>query len=163
MRLRLASAIVRSEATGWNMPWNRTGCPSSAPNGTTSSISKSIVSPTRTLWTSPASLTSSAPPSAPTPTPGSCRPVSWGEVEVPLQGPLFEWGWAVRIGYLSDADATATVHLGKAQQDIQVTKGLGEVYVSLVGAGDTVRITDIPPGVNFCVGDVQVGQPTPSS
>ena len=97
------------------------------------------------------------------PTPGSCTPVESGEVDLPLRGPLFEWGWVVRIGYLSDAEATATVHLGDAQQDIQVTKGLGEVYVSLVAAGDTIRITDIPPGVNFCVGDVQVGQPAPTS
>lgn len=97
------------------------------------------------------------------PTPGSCRPVEGGEVDIPLQGALFEWGWAVRIGYLSDADATATVHLGDAEQDIQVTKGLSEVYVSLVGAGDSVRITGVPSGVNFCVGDVQVGQATPSS
>lgn len=91
-----------------------------------------------------------------------CVAVKNGEVNLPLQAPLFEWGWAVRIGYLSDAEATATVHLGEAQQDIQVTKGLGEVYVSLVAAGDSIRITDIPAGVNFCVGDVQVGQPTPS-
>ena len=45
---RLASAIVRSDPTGWNMPANRTGSPVSTPNGTMSSISKSIASPTRT-------------------------------------------------------------------------------------------------------------------
>ena len=36
---RFASAIVRSDATGWNIPENRTGSPASTPNGTTSSIS----------------------------------------------------------------------------------------------------------------------------
>src|SRR5215217_9079892 len=42
---RRASAIVRSDPTGWNMFWNRTGWPSSAPKGTMSSTSKSIASP----------------------------------------------------------------------------------------------------------------------
>src|SRR5439155_27388226 len=49
MRERFASAIVRLEPAGWNMPWNRIGSPVSIPNGTMSSISKSIASPTRTL------------------------------------------------------------------------------------------------------------------
>ena len=46
MRDRFASAMVRSDATGWNIPENRTGSPVSTPNGTMSSISKSIPSPT---------------------------------------------------------------------------------------------------------------------
>ena len=33
IRERFASAIVRSDATGWNMPVNRTGSPVSTPNG----------------------------------------------------------------------------------------------------------------------------------
>src|SRR4051795_581614 len=49
IRERFASAIVRSEPTGWNMPLKRIGWPDSTPNGTMSSISKSIASPTRTL------------------------------------------------------------------------------------------------------------------
>src|SRR5690348_12576175 len=57
IRVRLASAMVRSEPTGWNMPWKRTGSPVSTPNGTMSSMSKSIVSPTRTLCRSPSSST----------------------------------------------------------------------------------------------------------
>ena len=38
IRVRFASAIVRSDPTGWNMPWKRTGSPVSTPNGTMSSI-----------------------------------------------------------------------------------------------------------------------------
>ena len=46
---RLASAIVRFGATGWNIPSKRTGCPVSMPKGTMSSISKSIALPMRAL------------------------------------------------------------------------------------------------------------------
>ena len=43
IRDRRASAIVKFEPTGWNMPWNRTGSPVSTPNGTMSSISSDHV------------------------------------------------------------------------------------------------------------------------
>jgi len=42
---RFASAIVRSEPAGWNIPANFTGSPVSTPNGTMSSTSKSMASP----------------------------------------------------------------------------------------------------------------------
>src|SRR5690242_19879052 len=41
----LASAMVKSDPTGWNIPENRTGSPVSTPNGTMSSITKSIEVP----------------------------------------------------------------------------------------------------------------------
>jgi hypothetical protein len=47
IRELLASAIVRFDPAGWNMPSNRTGSPVSTPNGTMSSTSKSIASPIR--------------------------------------------------------------------------------------------------------------------
>jgi hypothetical protein len=58
IRDRFASAIVRSDPAGWNMPENLTGSPVSTPNGTMSSISKSIMLPMRTLCRRPSSLTS---------------------------------------------------------------------------------------------------------
>ncbi|GAB3081195.1 hypothetical protein [Pedococcus soli] len=92
-----------------------------------------------------------------------CLPVKGGTVTVPLTGPAFDWEWAVRIGYLSDTATTGTVSMGKAEQQVTFAKGLGQVFLPLEGSGTTVTISDIPPGVNFCVGDLQVGQPTPSS
>ena len=75
---RLASAIVRSDPTGWNMPANRTGSPVSTPKGTMSSISKSIASPTRTPWRRPSSVSSIRARSTPStsPTNGRERPPS---------------------------------------------------------------------------------------
>jgi len=37
IRDRFASAMIRSEPAGWNIPENLTGCPVSTPNGTMSS------------------------------------------------------------------------------------------------------------------------------
>src|SRR6266511_2137083 len=77
IRVRFASAIVRSDPTGWNMPWKRTGSPVSTPYGTMSSMSKSMVSPMRTLWRSPSSFTSIAARSTPrtSPTRGARAPI----------------------------------------------------------------------------------------
>ena len=79
---RFASAMVRSDATGWNMPLNRTGWPVSMPNGTMSSISKSIASPILTLCRTPSSTTSIGTRSTPSisPTSGASPaigPPSW--------------------------------------------------------------------------------------
>jgi len=103
-----------------------------------------------------------SPAATSSPRPNGCYGVRNGRVTVPLTQKLYRWGWAVRIGYLADGDTTGTVSLGKDSRQFPITKGLGEVIVSLVGEGDALRFTGIPPGVNFCVGDAQVGFATPS-
>jgi hypothetical protein len=97
------------------------------------------------------------------PRPNGCYPAKEGTVRIPLSQRLYEWGWAVRIGYLADSSAGASVVLGGDRQVIPIADGLGEIYVSLVGDGADLVITDVPPDVNFCIGDVQVGFPTPAS
>jgi hypothetical protein len=85
IRDRRASAIVRFDATGWNMPSNRTGRPVSMPNGTMSSISKSITSPTRTLWRSLSSLTSIAARSTPSTSPTNGASAAMGPPSCPVK------------------------------------------------------------------------------
>lgn len=97
---------------------------------------------------------------SPTPLPGSCGwPAVNGSVTVPLSSSAFPWGWVVRIGYLTDGDTAAVIHLGDAEQEVHLKKGLGEVFVNLVGSGDEVRVDGMDPDVNVCVGDAQVGNP----
>ena len=97
---------------------------------------------------------------SPTPVAGVC---GWnaegGRVDVPLGSPAFPWGWAVRVGYLADRDTSATIRLGEAEQEVQLHEGLGEVFVNLVGGGNSVVLDGIDPSANVCVGDVQVGNP----
>jgi hypothetical protein len=98
---------------------------------------------------------------SPTPIEGSCGwTATGGRVDVPLGSPAFPWGWAVRVGYLADRDTPATIRLGDAQQEVQLHEGLGEVFVNLVGGGNSVVLDGLDESANICVGDVQVGNPT---
>lgn len=98
--------------------------------------------------------------SSPPPIEGLC---GWtaenGRVAVPLADAAFEWDWVVRVGYLTDGETEATVRLGDDSQDVQLSSGLGEVFVPLLGGGREVVIDGLDPGVDVCVGDVQVGTP----
>jgi len=123
---------------------------------------------TREAYTSPLVLTTEGTfqpmrvdgYSSPPPMEGLC---GWqsvdGRVVVPLTDRAFDWGWAVRVGYLSGEDATGTIRLGADAQEVEFQKGLGEVIVPLVAGGSEVVVEDITPGVTICVGDVQVGNP----
>jgi len=93
---------------------------------------------------------------------GSCGfNVVNGTVVVPLGSNAFDWQWAVRVGYLADRDTAATIVLGDDEQEVQLHKGLGEVFVTLVGTGDRVTIHGVDESANVCIGDVQVGNPVP--
>ncbi len=91
MSERFASAMVRLEPAGWNIPSKRTGSPSSLPNGTTSSISKSIESATRTLCRVPSSSNWIAARSTPTTSPTSGASVLIGPPSSPLKTPTSFW------------------------------------------------------------------------
>lgn len=93
--------------------------------------------------------------------PGLCRSQRGGEVTVPLTQELHAWDWVVRLGYLSEADFTATLQFGSKSATVPMVTGLGGVYVTLNGDGGTLQVTDIPPLTNFCIGDVTVGTAAP--
>lgn len=84
-----------------------------------------------------------------------------GRVEVPLEADVFPWRWAIRIGYLSDSDSSATVILGKGATPVRLSKGLGEIVLTVEGGAPSVIIDDLNPLAQVCVGDIQVGQPVP--
>lgn len=99
---------------------------------------------------------------SPAPLPGLCGWLSKaGQIAVPLTGSAYEWNWAVRVGYLADQDTQATIVLGKDRQTVQLHRGLGEVYLPMVGGGNEVRVEGLNPQAKVCVGDVQVGTPAP--
>jgi len=107
-----------------------------------------------------AGMESQVPP--PTP-PDQCR--GWaaqaGVIAVPLTGSSYEWNWAVRVGYLAAGDTQATIVLGGDRQRVQLHQGLGEIFLPMTGGGNEVRVEDMNPDANVCVGDVQVGRPAP--
>ena len=109
-----------------------------------------------------AGMKSPVPPPAP---PGRCA--GWtpqaGEIAVPLSGSAYEWTWTVRVGYLAAGDTQATIVLGDDRERVQLHKGLGEIFLPMIGGGNEVRVEDMSPDANVCVGDVQVGTPAPKT
>ena len=99
---------------------------------------------------------------SPAPLPGLC---GWtaqaGQIAVPLTESAYMWTWTVRMGYLADRDTQATIVLGQDRHRVQLHEGLGEVYLPMVGGGNEVRVEELDPESNVCVGDVQVGSPAP--
>jgi hypothetical protein len=67
----------------------------------------------------------------------------------------------VRVGYLAASDTQATVVLGRDRQRVQLHKGLGQIFLPMTGGGTQVRVEEMNPDANVCVGDVQVGSPAP--
>lgn len=53
------------------------------------------------------------------------------------------------------------IRLGDSEQEVHLRKGLGEVFVNLVGSGNEVVVDGMDPDVSVCIGDVQVGNPAP--
>jgi hypothetical protein len=84
-----------------------------------------------------------------------------GQVVVPLTDAAYEWTWTVRVGYLAARDTPATIVLGIGRTPVQLHKGLGEVFLRIQGSGREVRVEELDPGTDVCVGDVEVGTPAP--
>jgi len=84
-----------------------------------------------------------------------------GLVVVPLTEAAYEWTWTVRVGYLAARDTPATIVLGTGRTPVQLHKGLGEVFLRIQGSGREVRVEELDPGTDVCIGDVQVGTPAP--
>lgn len=82
---------------------------------------------------------------------------------IPLNGPLEEWPYVVYFGYLSSGDSTATFRLGEASRELQLRRGLNQVYFQLEGAGDAVEITVAEPKVVVCTNKITVGRMVPAS
>lgn len=78
---------------------------------------------------------------------------------IPLESNVFDWYWAIRIGYLASADTTAFVSLGNAAVEVELHRGLNQIVLPVVAGGDTVRLSGLPDDVTICVGDIQVGKP----
>lgn len=87
--------------------------------------------------------------------PGCVEPGS--ELLVPLDGPLFERDWVVRLNVLAAGATGVAVGLGEGQPTpAQVPSGLSEVFVRVSGGGDTLRVSARDQTV--CLGQNVVGQ-----
>jgi hypothetical protein len=98
----------------------------------------------------------------PGPEPGCGYKIEGGRVaNVPLKGPMFEWPWFIRVGYLSSGESTATVRLGTASHTFDVHRGLQQVFFPLNGGGSSVEFRVDDPTVTVCLDQIQVGNAVP--
>ncbi|MDR7330838.1 hypothetical protein [Corynebacterium guangdongense] len=76
-----------------------------------------------------------------------------GPTRVPLDGPLLERDWVLRLNYLAAADGEASVAIGDGRPlRVPVTEGLHQVHVQLIGGGDSLVIEGVD-----CIGLSEIG------
>jgi hypothetical protein len=86
-----------------------------------------------------------------------------GITPVDLTGPVFTWGWVMKIDYAASEDTVANVRLGAGTpMPIAFSKGLHTTYFNVEGGGDSLTIGPTTNGVGMCVGGVTVGKLTPA-
>lgn len=82
-------------------------------------------------------------------------------VRMPLEVPVFDWPWTVRVGYFSDGDSPAAIRLGNTTYEFRVRRGLHQIFLPLAGGGDAVELTVRDPAVKLCTNDIEVGRVVP--
>jgi hypothetical protein len=84
-----------------------------------------------------------------------------GTTTIPLNEPVTGTGWWVRIGYLAKGSGTMIVRAGNQVHQARVEDGLHSLYLTASGRFDSIRLSDLTPGVRFCTNDVVLGLPEP--
>lgn len=83
-------------------------------------------------------------------------------VPLPLDGPLIGWGWTVELNYMADADGEISVAMEDGDPvRVPVQRGLGSVFVRLVGGGENLRVSTLTPDLAVCIGVGPVGVVVP--
>ena len=99
--------------------------------------------------------------SAVTPAPADCGYPVRTDRTVPLDGPVFGFGWRLRVEYTADADTTATVSIGSGDTGVDTKVDLlaGEHVLEMPGDAqyDSVRFSGVDPASELCVSSLVVG------
>jgi hypothetical protein len=96
----------------------------------------------------------SAPPG---PNPNCGWLVEAPRLKIPLPGRPENFGWWVRLGYLSNSADSVLVTLGDQRVPSRVVKGLSNLYVRASGEFDSVVVSGIAPDTKMCVDVVEGG------
>ncbi len=93
----------------------------------------------------------------------TCLRGAAASTSIPLDGSLYRWPWVVRLSYSSASAGLLVIGLGQGDGRISVPAGTHDVYVPVVGQGNTVGVrlygTTVGP---VCITGVTVGQPQPN-
>lgn len=78
---------------------------------------------------------------------------------VPLRSSVFDYAWAMRIGYIASEATDILVGFGDVVVPVHLERGLNQIIFPVVAGGESVLIFGLPGGMVLCVGDIQIGNP----
>ncbi|MCY4726189.1 hypothetical protein NYO98_07845 [Nocardioides sp. STR2] len=96
--------------------------------------------------------------------PGGVADCGWqidnGSSRLPLDGPVIEGDWWLRVNYLAEEASPMTVIVGSEGEsvDTALRPGLNQLYVRVGAAFDSVLLLGIDPSITVCVDKVEVGR-----
>ncbi|GAB3783764.1 hypothetical protein [Nocardioides ungokensis] len=82
---------------------------------------------------------------------------------IPLDGPVIGGGWWIQIGYASPKAVSLRVTAGDDVHDLDLPKGLHNVFVQASGSFQEVTVSRYPRSSGLCVVDLTLGVPTPGA
>lgn len=101
--------------------------------------------------------------------PGSVADCGWqidnGSARLPLDGPVIEGDWWLRVNYLAEEASPMTVIVGSEGEsvDTALRPGLNQLYVRVGAAFDSVLLLGVDPSITICVDKVEVGRLVPGA
>jgi hypothetical protein len=92
-------------------------------------------------------------------------PLTGQKMTIPLDGPVIGGGWWLRISYASPKDVSVHVQAGEEGHDLELPKGLHNVFVQAAGNFADVRFSNYASRSGLCVTALTLGAPvaTPSA
>jgi len=83
--------------------------------------------------------------------------------KIPLDGPVIGGGWWIQIGYASPKAVSLRVTAGDDVHDLDLPKGLHNVFVQASGDFQEVTVSRYPRSSHLCVVDLSLGVPSPGA
>ncbi|KQV69781.1 hypothetical protein ASC64_08125 [Nocardioides sp. Root122] len=97
--------------------------------------------------------------------PGDVAGCGWqvddGTQSIPLDGPVVDGTWWMRINYLAPSESPVRVVAGGASVSSVLRAGLNQLYVRVEAGFDSVLLLGIDPSLTVCVDKVEVGDLVP--
>ena len=90
---------------------------------------------------------------------GCGYPLQGERTRIPLDGPVLGSGWWIQIGYASPRSVSLRVTAGDDVHDLDLPKGLHNVFVQASGQFDGVTLSRYPAHTGLCVVDLNLGVP----
>ncbi|QGU08127.1 hypothetical protein COCCU_11075 [Corynebacterium occultum] len=90
-------------------------------------------------------------------TPGCGTLVGAEGVSMGLDGPLLERDWVVEFNYFAEHPGAVELSLDGEPSLVPLVAGLNQVFVSVVGGGESLQLRPTPGVGEFCVADSHLG------